>query len=152
MADGWFYASVGGTSMGPVTWENLVERARTGQLAPHDLVWTAGMAQWTQAGSVQGLAFPVQPAPPPHVDESLRWVLPIGRSGWAIAAGYLGLFAVIGIGAPFALITGIVALWHIKHNPHLGGRVRAIFGIVMGTICTAFYGLMLIGAMISDGK
>ncbi|MGY8642132.1 MAG: hypothetical protein ACKVJU_13690 [Verrucomicrobiales bacterium] len=29
----------------------------------------------------------------------MRMLLPVGRSGWAIAAGYCGLFAFIGIGA-----------------------------------------------------
>ncbi len=152
MADGWFYASVGGTSTGPVAWEELVERAASGQLSPYALVWTAGMAEWSPAGSVQGLAFPPQPAAPPHVDESLRWVLPVGRSGWAIAAGYFGLFAVILIGAPFAIFTGIMALRHIKRNPHLGGRGRAIFGLAMGGIFTLLYGMLIVGGIMSGGK
>lgn len=67
------------------------------------------------------------------------WMLiPVGRSGWAIAAGYAGLFSVILIGAPFALIFGILAIRDIRrsrktdHPKH--GMGRAIFGIVMGSL------------------
>ncbi len=28
-------------------------------------------------------------------DPGVRWLLPVGRSGWAIAAGYLGLFSFV---------------------------------------------------------
>lgn len=61
-------------------------------------------------------------------------LLPVGRSGWAIAAGYLGLFAVLVVPAPLALITGIVAVQDIKSHPERHGMGRAIFGIVMGTL------------------
>jgi hypothetical protein len=73
---------------------------------------------------------------PAEDDPALRWVLPVGRSGWAIASGYLGLLSLLGIFAPFALITGILALLEIRKNPRLGGRGRAIFGIVMGGLVT----------------
>jgi hypothetical protein len=61
----WHYARAG-QSFGPVTEEQLHDLAKSGQLSPSDLVWTAGMAQWTEAGQVKGL-FPEAPvgAPPP---------------------------------------------------------------------------------------
>ena len=37
-------------------------------------------------------------------DPAIRMLLPVGRSGWAIASGYLGLISVLLIPAPFALI------------------------------------------------
>ena len=78
---------------------------------------------------------------PAGEDPALRWVLPVGRSGWAIVSGYLGLLSLTGIFAPFAVITGILALREIKKNPHLGGRGRAIFGIVLGSLFTLLFGV-----------
>ena len=37
----------------------------------------------------------------------MRMLLPVGRSGWAIVAGYFGLFAVRSVPAPIALVLGI---------------------------------------------
>jgi hypothetical protein len=68
----------------------------------------------------------------------LEWVVPVNTSVWAIFAGYAGLFSVLFIPAPIALILGIIAWRHIRANRHLAGRGRAIFAIVMGTIFTLF--------------
>ena len=65
------------------------------------------------------------------------------RSGWAIAAGYLGLFAVLALPAPFALAAGILGLREIGRNPGLGGRGRAIFGIAMGGLFSALLVIVL---------
>jgi membrane associated rhomboid family serine protease len=71
----------------------------------------------------------------------MRILLPVGRSGYAIAAGYLGLFAVLMTPAPLALIFGLLAIWDIcqsrgsSHPKH--GMDRAIFGVVMGTLFSA---------------
>jgi len=59
-------------------------------------------------------------------------ILPVGRSGWAIAAGYVGLFALAGIGAPFALILSVVAMADIKMHPEKRGMGRAIFALLSG--------------------
>jgi len=80
---------------------------------------------------------PKNPVTTAQVDnQALGWVVPIYTSPWAIFAGYAGLFAVTVFLAPIALILGIIALWHIRANPKLGGRGRAIFAIIMGTIFT----------------
>lgn len=71
-------------------------------------------------------------------------MLPVGRSVWAIAAGYLGLFSLILFPAPLALVCGIVAIRDIKRHPHLHGMGRAIFGIVMGAFGTVGLIIMLI--------
>ena len=67
-------------------------------------------------------------------DPMMRTFLPVGRSLWAIAAGYLALFSVLCIPAPFALICGIIAVRDIKKNPKKIGMVRAWLGIVLGSI------------------
>lgn len=78
-----------------------------------------------------------------------RLLMPVGRPMSAIAAGYLGLFAVLPL--PFgiaAVICGIVALRTIKRQPELSGKGRAIFGIVSGSIFTVIYGLMYIALLV----
>ena len=77
-----------------------------------------------------------------------RIALPVGRSGWAIASGYLGLFAILLIPAPLALFTGIMALREInikKNTPKpVYGKGRAWFGIVMGVLGTLALILIII--------
>ena len=116
----------------------------TGRLRPYDLVWSPGMPHWSPAGQVQPFAAAfagtrTASATPARMgdDPLLRALLPVGRSGWAIASGYLGLFSVLLLPAPFALVTGVVAISVIRHNPAKHGMGRAIFGIVMGVLGTA---------------
>lgn len=77
-------------------------------------------------------------------DAVMRMLLPVGRSGYAIAAGYLGLVSVLVIPAPLAVIFGILAIRDIKYNPHKHGMGRAIFGIIMGAIFTLLYAYVFI--------
>lgn len=42
------------------------------------------------------------------------------------------LFSILMLPAPFALLTGILAVRDIRRNPHKHGMGRAVFGIVMG--------------------
>jgi hypothetical protein len=65
-----------------------------------------------------------------------RMILPIGRSGWAIAAGYAGLLALAVFPAPLALGLGLLALRDIRRHPHRRGLGRAWFGTVTGAIGT----------------
>ena len=69
-------------------------------------------------------------------DRLMRALLPVGRSGWAIAAGYLGLFSLLFIPAPLAILTGIIGIIDIKRHPHRHGMGRCVFGIVMGVVGT----------------
>ena len=73
-------------------------------------------------------------------DPAMRMIMPVGRSGWAIAAGYAGLFAFLIAPAPIALILGIVAMFDLKRNPEKHGWGRAIFGALIGLLGT---GLLL---------
>jgi len=78
------------------------------------------------------------PLPPRNLgsDPAVRMLLPVGRSGWAIAAGYAGLFALLFFPAPIALILGIVAIRDIRRHSDRHGMGRAVFGVVMGTLGT----------------
>lgn len=64
--------------------------------------------------------------------DGMEFLLPVGRSGWAIAAGYLALFSVLAFPAPFAIFCGVMGLRDIARNPEKTGKPRAIFGIIMG--------------------
>lgn len=80
---------------------------------------------------------PVQSRPVPvENDPAMRMIIPIDRSGLAIAAGYLGLVSIIYFLAPIALLLGILAIRDIKMHPDKHGMGRAIFGVVMGAIFT----------------
>ncbi len=81
-------------------------------------------------------------------DPAIRMLIPVGLSGWAIAAGYLGLLSVLCIPAPFALITGILAIREIRRNPRKHGMGRATMGIVMGSIGTVGLLFLLIGLIV----
>jgi hypothetical protein len=82
-------------------------------------------------------------------DAALRLLLPVGRSGWAIASGYLGLMSLICLPAPFALLTGILAILDIRRNPKKHGLGRAIFGIVMGSVGSLLLIVMLISLVLA---
>jgi uncharacterized RDD family membrane protein YckC len=46
-----------------------------------------------------------EPLPEDSESRAMRIAIPIGRSGWAIASGYLALFSILFVPAPFALLT-----------------------------------------------
>ena len=61
----------------------------------------------------------------------MRLLLPVGRSPWAIAAGYFGLLSVLFVPAPLAVIFALAAIYDIRRHPRKHGMGRAIFGLVM---------------------
>jgi hypothetical protein len=77
---------------------------------------------------------------PPAIDESLTWVLPVGRSGAAIAAGYVGIVAIVFAVLGWAgVVVGVVAIglgiWGVAlSRSGRKGAGRAIFAIVAGVI------------------
>jgi predicted acyltransferase len=76
----------------------------------------------------------------------MRMLLPVGRSGYAIAAGYLGLFSLLIVPAPFAVLFGILAIRHIRRNSTKHGMGRAVFGVVMGVLGTAVLVFILVSS------
>ena len=77
----------------------------------------------------------------------MRVLLPVGRSGWAIVAGYLGLIAVLILPAPLALFFGIMGIVDIRKNPEKHGMGRCIFAIITGGLFTVLLLLFLIAAI-----
>jgi hypothetical protein len=132
---------------GPMSLDEVVAAARSGSINPDDLVWAEGWNTWRAAHSVSGLftSMPRLPTKPMGADPGMRMLLPVGRSFWAIASGYFGLLSILMIFAPFALITGILAVLDIKKNPEKHGMGRAIFGIIMG----ALFSVVLLFALLN---
>ena len=77
-------------------------------------------------------------------DAGMRMLLPVGRSLWAIAAGYLGLVSVLCVPAPLAMICGIIALIDIQSDKKKHGLGRAIFGLIMGVIGSIGLAIMIV--------
>ena len=140
--------------LGPFDDGEILAGLRDHKYFADDLGWRDGMADWKPLrdlfpDELLPPPIPPPPSPPPLPppppqrlgdDAAMRMLLPVGRSSWAIAAGYLGLFSLIVVPAPLALLVSIVALWDIRRSqssPHpKHGKGRAIFGLVMGTLGT----------------
>ena len=167
----WFY-SHSGQQQGPVPLEQLRAMLSTGQVMWTEMVWSAGMANWSPASTVAALRPlstspgdrppPLPPqainyggyAPPPRAhyhdvgeDPKMRMLLPVGRSPWAIIAGYLGLLSPLMIFAPFALIVSIMAIRDIKRRD-THGMGRAVFGLIMGAIFSIALCIFIVMAII----
>ncbi|NNE92089.1 MAG: DUF4339 domain-containing protein [Verrucomicrobiales bacterium] len=159
-----YHYSSAGQRHGPVEGTQLIELAQQGQLQPDSQVWTDGMDNWESVSSFTQLQtlFPAQPPPVPasHAaqppkpmgdDAGMRMLLPVGRSGWAIAAGYAGLFALLFFPGPIALILGIIALIDIQKSKKTGkpkhGMGRAIFALIIGGLTTIGLLIMIVGAL-----
>jgi hypothetical protein len=89
-------------------------------------------------GSPLGYARPNQTQAAPQgigADAGMRMILPVGRSGWAIAAGYLGLLS---LGcfflSPVAIVCSVMAMRDMKLHPERHGMGRVITGFVLGGI------------------
>lgn len=85
-----------------------------------------------------------QYAAPNPKDDPMRFVIPVNPSGLALAAGYLGIFAMTGVVAPIAIIFGYLGIRDCQNNPTKTGIGRAWFGLVAGVIFTLVYLWILI--------
>lgn len=70
--------------------------------------------------------------------KAMEILLPVNRSAWAIACGYLAFFSIIPlinvVFLPATVLTGILGLYDLAKNPTKKGRGRIIFGFAMSTI------------------
>ena len=79
-------------------------------------------------------------------DAGVRMLIPVGRSGWAIAAGYLGLFSLILLPGPLALLCGILGIVDIKKSQYsdkpkhgLGRCFRAYYGCISHRLIDVYF-------------
>jgi hypothetical protein len=90
MLDQWYYLS-DGRQAGPVSCGELGQLAASGALQPADLVWKAGMGDWSSVGSVEGVfprAVPVEPPVAARAAEDASAVIP-DKATTAGATGFL---------------------------------------------------------------
>ena len=104
-------------------------------------VWTehvaprVQVAPWPPAHSYPGQP-PVAQSTGEEPSDPMHWVVPTGRSWQTIAAGYVGLVSLFTFfPGPFAIALGVLGL-RAANRQGSHGRVRAIFGIVTGSIGT----------------
>lgn len=96
----------------------------------------------------------IQPIPihpqPTAIDDSpaMRMLLPVGRSGLAIAAGYAGLFSILVFPAPIALLLGILAIIDIERHPEKHGMGRAVFAVIAGGIFSILLFVFILRALL----
>lgn len=79
----------------------------------------------------------------------MRLLIPIGRSPYAIAAGYAGLLS-LGFWClgPIALLLGVLAVLDIRKHPERVGLPCASVGIVCGALaCLALLAIVLAVAL-----
>jgi len=79
--------------------------------------------------------------PIPHT--GVEFLIPINRTGWSIAAGYMGLFSILPFFGFISIFISGVAFYDFKRHPERHGRGRAVFGLVMGILSTLFYAIVL---------
>ena len=99
----------------------------------------------------QSLKSPPPPPSTPRIDDSAfaRIALPVGRSGLAVAAGYIGLFALFIFPlAPVSLLFGILALRGIRLHPGTLGKGRAWFAIVVGAFWILIFLVVVVVALV----
>lgn len=86
------------------------------------------------AGPAAAPAQPAQEAQHLGDNAGMRFVLPIGCSGWTIAAGYCGLLSFIPLVglllAVLSIVFGIIGLVSVSRNPHKHGIARVVIGWV----------------------
>ena len=148
------YVHSGNQQAGPLEEEQVLASLRSGVYSAEDLAWREGMVAWQPLR----VLFPAAVSTPPPLqlpvaprigdDVGMRLLLPVGRSLWAIAAGYLGLFALIILPAPLALVVSIIAIWDIQKSRSASqpkyGMGRAVFGLITGLLGTAFLVFLLL--------
>jgi len=100
----WYYA-VGDQQQGPVSWAQLQQMARSGQITPDQLVWGEGMDQWAAASTVAGLFAPGRPVPEVipvayarPIDDKTRKILKNAKSNCIV------MFVIFCIAAPVSLL------------------------------------------------
>jgi hypothetical protein len=132
---GWFY-EVGGERRGPLSLEQLRGLVHTRVVGRATKVWAEGMAEAVPAGDLAVL-FPPQP------ETWMKWLLPVGRSGLAIATGYLGLFSLIPFVGYLTILIAILAILDLRQHREKSGWGRVIFGLLIAVPMSVLYSWML---------
>lgn len=134
-----------GRTFGPADLALLLQWSREGRVPSDAFIQDTSGAPPIRASDMAALravpaAPPSVPGPmsaPPEADGGLSYIIPF-RNGWALAAYYVGIFALIPIFGiilgPLAFIFGCVGLRHASRHPNAHGRIHALVGIVLGAL------------------
>jgi len=134
---GWFYEVEGGERRGPLSLSELQQLVQTNIVKRETRVFAEGMQQPVLAGTLPVL-FP--PGPEPW----LRWLLPVGRSGWAIAVGYLGFLSFFPFFGYITILLSILAIGDLRKHRNKSGWGRVIFGLVVAIPMSILYTVMFL--------
>jgi len=155
-----YAVSRNGKVVGNFEYDQLKQMYETGVMQASDHAWAEGMKEWTTLAALfPAMSPPPMPPRPPVAAPAyapqpkpsapngcLALVVPVGRSGWAIAAGYFGLLSIFVLPAPLAIWFGVLAIKDIKKHPEKMGIVRAWFGILAGSFAVLFFVIGLLSA------
>jgi hypothetical protein len=110
--------------------------------------WFDGAAWTTYTHPMPAVPFAYgYSAPPPQRDRGLEMLVPVNRTPMSIAAGYLGLFSLLLVPGPVAVVVAILALRELKKKPDVGGRGRAWFGLISGALASIILAISVMGAI-----
>ena len=163
----WYYAK-NGHQNGPVPTEDMIDRIAMGEIAPSDLAWCEGMADWLPVSQIPQLqvAPPVRAEAPASAPAAMEQPSPYQApaaaapaaspsfaapgqppsQGLAIASLVCGILAVVTcclwpLGIVFiigAVVTGHIALGKIKADPARNGGK----GMAKAGLITGYIGLL----------
>jgi hypothetical protein len=167
----WYYAR-DRTQQGPVRLGQLQRMADTGEIGPATLVWTSGFEQWTPAGQVDDLHFPIRldaiaaahgaertaatasvTLPPRQAGDTLESANPPHRTSiLAINSLVMGCLWLFGLGSLAAIGLGAMAIRQIgRSQGMLTGKRLALAGILVGIAGLALTLGLLIGPGLFSG-
>jgi hypothetical protein len=138
--DGWYYEADDGERRGPLTIEQMKALVSAGGIRRQTRVWRPGSEETalTRAGD-----FLAELATVPTNDHLVH-VLPVNRSGWAIAAGYVGLMSFIPVVSYAGVLVSTIAAWQLKKHPKKLGWGRVITGFVISVPMSILYTLLFL--------
>lgn len=147
------YVTIDSKKYGPYTKSELRKYIQEDRVTNKSQIWFEGLAGWTPISQVSEFASYLLPGwtgpafdgkyPEAKAGAALGLLAPIGRSGYAVAAGYFGLFSVVPFCGVAAIICSLLGFRDLKRHPTKRGMGRLIFGLVTGLAGTAFYGYAL---------
>ncbi len=116
----WFYIDTSENRQGPVLAERLLALRESGGVEDSTPVWKPGMAEWTEFGSVPGLAS----SSPKRLmsEDKADW----GRVRTGTTLVLIGVFTAVGTG----FLAGLIALLELNGTGQIAASLAMFFGFV----------------------
>ena len=138
---------------GPFSEEQIQGMLASGSVAPTDLAWHEGLSGWLPLNQVLDVS-PGNPqaAPPPMPSMNMPPAANKKNEPLTTWALVLGIISIVGCGILAgipAVICGHVSLSRIKRNPSLGGRGKAVAGLITGYISILIMAIVAIFTLLA---